>query len=103
VQQDSKSPAIRSYRDDELGDVLVLHKSDLPTLSYERAVAWLRELDVTVSDRILRSARSRGQLVGSLIGNEVYLSKRELLEWLQSRRGATSGRPRNAANGGPRR
>ncbi|RUP35005.1 MAG: hypothetical protein EKK51_00155 [Mycolicibacterium sp.] len=102
MEKNSNAPTIRSFRDDNLGDVLVLDKADLPTLNYERAVAWLQGLDVSLSQRILKNARKRGELIGSYIGNEVIFSKQELLDWLQSRRGTTSSRAKTE-NWGPRR
>lgn len=88
MRQNSSDPCLGSFRDDDLGDVLVLDRADLPTLSEAKAADWLGEYGIPCTWRNLAEARKRGEITATLIGKTFLYSKRSLIVWVESRRGA---------------
>ena len=76
--------------DEELGDVLIIRRDDLPTETAETAAGYLRMLRIPgVVPSTIRRARKRGELSGTVLGTTILFSRHELLRWVQSR--ANSG------------
>jgi hypothetical protein len=75
--------------DDEVGDVLIIRRHDLPTETPETAAAFLRSQRIPgVLPSTITKARKNGELSATVIaGHSVLYSRSDLLAWVHSRHG----------------
>jgi hypothetical protein len=75
--------------DEELGDVLIIRRDDLPTETAETAAGFLRLQRIPgVLPSTINRARKRGELPGTVLGTTILYSRYDLLAWVQSRHGS---------------
>ncbi|MGV9800186.1 hypothetical protein ACWDTP_19280 [Mycobacterium sp. NPDC003449] len=77
---------IGHIHDAELGDVLVLRRPHLPSMTVEMAAEWLIDQGIpTMTVGTITKARHRGELKSTVIGRNALYSEHDLLGWIQGR------------------
>lgn len=81
--------SIGHIHDDELGDVLVIRRDDLPTETAETGAAFLRSQRIPgVLPSTITKAQQNGELGGTVLAGQVILYARsDLMAWVQNRHG----------------
>ena len=78
-----------SIHDDDLGDVLVIRRDDLPTETAETAAGFLKLQRIPgILPSTITRARKAGELRGTVLaGQAILYARSDLLAWVQSRVG----------------